>query len=35
LAVLLDTGIRANELCDLTLDRVHLTADDAYLLISV
>ena len=34
LAVLLDTGIRANELCDLTLDRVHLTADDAYLVVN-
>jgi len=34
LAVLLDTGIRANELCDLTLDRTHLTADDAYILVN-
>lgn len=34
LAVLLDTGIRANELCDLTLDRVHINPDDAYLLVN-
>jgi|SRR5579884_2487760 len=34
LALLLDTGIRANELCDLTLDRVHLTGDDAYILVN-
>lgn len=34
LGVLLDTGIRANELCDLTLDRAVLTADDAYLLVN-
>jgi site-specific recombinase XerD len=31
LAVLLDTGIRASELCGLTLDRVYLAQDDAYL----
>lgn len=33
LAVLLDTGIRASELCGLTLDRAVLTADDAYLIV--
>lgn len=33
LAVLLDTGIRANELCTLTLDRVYLTEREAYLLV--
>ena len=33
LAVLLDTGIRASELCGLTLDRVVLTQDDAYLVV--
>jgi site-specific recombinase XerD len=33
LAVLLDTGIRASELCGLTLDRVCFSADDAYLLV--
>lgn len=33
LAVLLDTGIRASELCGLTLDDVTFTADDAYLLV--
>jgi integrase/recombinase XerD len=31
LAVLLDTGIRAGELCGLTLDRTHLSPNDAYL----
>src|SRR5271157_2818591 len=31
LAVLFDTGIRAGELCGVTLDNVHLTKDDAYL----
>lgn len=31
LCVLLDTGIRATELCGLTLDNTHLTPDDAYL----
>ncbi len=31
LAVLFDTGIRASELCGLTLDNVHLTKEDAYL----
>lgn len=31
LAVLLDTGIRASELCDLTLDCVHLDARDGYI----
>lgn len=34
LMVLLDTGIRANELCDLTLDRVRITSDDAYLIVN-
>jgi site-specific recombinase XerD len=33
LAVLIDTGIRASELCGLTLDRAHFSADDAYLLV--
>lgn len=33
LAVLLDTGLRANELCSLDLGDVHLTADDAYLFV--
>ncbi|MGZ3583287.1 MAG: tyrosine-type recombinase/integrase, partial [Ktedonobacterales bacterium] len=33
LSVLLDTGIRANELCSLERDDVHLTPDDGYLLI--
>jgi integrase/recombinase XerD len=33
LAVLLDTGIRASELCGLTLDRVTLTQEDAYLIV--
>lgn len=31
IAVLVDTGIRANELCTLTLDHVTLDQDDAYL----
>jgi integrase/recombinase XerD len=31
LAVLLDTGIRANELCTLTLDRTFLSGTDSYL----
>jgi len=31
LAVLLDTGLRADELCSLTLDRVHFDRDDTYL----
>jgi site-specific recombinase XerD len=34
LAVLLDTGIRANELCDLTLDRVRITTDDSYITVN-
>src|SRR5262249_16201931 len=34
LAVLLDTGIRANELCTLTLDNVHFNGDDAYLMVN-
>jgi site-specific recombinase XerD len=34
LGVLLDTGIRASELCGLTLDRTILTSDDAYLLVN-
>jgi site-specific recombinase XerD len=33
LSVLLDTGIRASELCGLTLDRVVLTQEDAYLIV--
>jgi site-specific recombinase XerD len=33
MAVLLDTGIRASELCGLPLDRVHFSIDDPYLLI--
>jgi site-specific recombinase XerD len=33
LAVLFDCGIRAGELCTLSLDAVHFTADDAYLLV--
>ena len=33
IAVLLDTGIRANELCTLTLDHVHFTPEDAWLLV--
>jgi site-specific recombinase XerD len=33
LSVLLDTGIRASELCGLTLDRTILTQDDAYLVV--
>ncbi|HEX9037669.1 MAG TPA: tyrosine-type recombinase/integrase [Ktedonobacterales bacterium] len=31
LSVLLDTGVRASELCGLTLDNTHLSPDDAYL----
>lgn len=34
LAVLLDTGVRANELCTLTLDVVHITRDDAFLIVT-
>ncbi len=34
LMVLFDTGIRANELCDLELDRVRLGLDDAYLIVN-
>ncbi len=33
-SVLVDTGIRASELCGLTLDRVVLTQDDAYLIVN-
>jgi site-specific recombinase XerD len=33
LSVLLDTGIRASELCGLTLDRVVMGQDDAYLIV--
>jgi integrase/recombinase XerD len=33
LAVLLDTGVRAAELCSLTSDRVYLSQEDAYLLV--
>jgi site-specific recombinase XerD len=32
-AVLLDTGLRAGELCALTRDDVHLTPDEAYVLV--
>lgn len=32
--LLLDTGIRANELCDLTLDRVRIAVDDAYIIVN-
>lgn len=31
--VLLDTGIRADELCSLTRDRTHLSRDEAYLVV--
>lgn len=31
LCVLLDTGIRANELCSLTLDNLHISPTDAYM----
>jgi len=34
LALLLDTGIRANELCDLTLDRTHLSTDDSFVMVN-
>jgi site-specific recombinase XerD len=34
LSLLLDTGIRANELCSLTLENVHLDTQDAYLTVS-
>ena len=34
LAVLLDTGIRASELCRLTLDHVYFTPSDAWLLVT-
>jgi integrase/recombinase XerD len=34
LSLLLDTGIRANELCSLTLDNVHLDTKDCYLMVS-
>jgi site-specific recombinase XerD len=33
LAILLDTGIRASELCSLTVDHVHFSAEDAYLVV--
>jgi site-specific recombinase XerD len=33
LSVLLDTGIRASQLCGLTIDRTVLTQDDAYLVV--
>ncbi|HZC04850.1 MAG TPA: tyrosine-type recombinase/integrase [Ktedonobacterales bacterium] len=33
IAVLLDTGLRANELCTLTLDHVHFTPEGAWLLV--
>lgn len=32
-AVLVDTGLRANELCTLTLEHVHFTPQDAWLLV--
>ena len=32
-ALLVDTGLRANELCTLTLDHVHFTPNDAWLLV--
>jgi integrase/recombinase XerD len=31
--VLVDTGLRANELCTLTLEHVHFTSQDAWLLV--
>src|SRR5260221_9729170 len=34
LAILLDTGIRASELTDLTLERVHIALDEAYLVVN-
>ncbi len=34
LSLLLDTGIRANELCSLTLENVHLDTVDCYILVS-
>ncbi len=34
LAVLLDTSIRASELTDLTLERVHIALDEAYLVVN-
>jgi integrase/recombinase XerD len=34
LALLLDTGVRADELCDLTLDRVRITTDDSYITVN-
>lgn len=34
LAVLLDTGIRANELCSLTLDRVYFSVSDAHIVVN-
>lgn len=33
-ALLVDTGIRAAELCDLTLDRVRLDHEDAYIIVN-
>lgn len=33
IAVLLDTGLRANELCTLTLDHVHFTPEGTWLLV--
>jgi site-specific recombinase XerD len=35
LSLLLDTGIRATELCTLTLDHVHLDPQDSYILVLV
>jgi integrase/recombinase XerD len=32
-ALLLDTGVRANELCTLTLEHVHFSSNDAWLLV--
>lgn len=34
IAVLLDTGARAAEICDLTIDRTRFTPDEAYLLLN-
>lgn len=34
LAVLLDTGIRASELCDLTMDRVRLGQESSYIVVN-
>ena len=31
LSLLLDTGVRASELCGLTIENVHISRDDAYI----